>query len=68
MMKQSPKFQQYVDEYLVDDQDVIMRAAEVALLEIESRFNMRIQVPTMALCIYGVTFDTLVKSVTIDTQ
>lgn len=61
MMKQSPKFQQYVDEYLVDDQDVIMRAAEVALLEIESRFNMRIQVPTMALCIYGVTFDTLIN-------
>ena len=60
-MKSSPKFQQYVDEYLVDDRDVIMRAAEVALLEIESRFNMRIQVPSMALCIYGVTFDTLIR-------
>ena len=59
-MNQSPKFQQYVDEYLVDDVDVIMRAAEVALLEIESRFNMRLPVPSMALCIYGVTFDTLV--------
>nr|DAO30628.1 MAG TPA: hypothetical protein [Caudoviricetes sp.] len=59
-MKTMPRFQQYVDEYLVDDKEVIMKAAEVSILEIEKRFNMRIPEASMALCIYGVTFDTLI--------